>query len=246
MTSIAHTTTSATTTAPSTSRTHDTRGFWRALLAVVAPLPMLAKGISYLIIPVDGDASFGSTIDALSSRPGLANTLVWLDVVFCVLLVPALLAGCWLARRGAPRLATAAGLVAGGGALVGVALLGGPLPPYQSTLRDDLDPSAMSAYNDALEKDPVIGVGSAFFIIAIVIGISLIGAALWRSGQIPRVAAIAVILGGSTHPFLPGHVAQGIGLLVGAAGFACVSLALLRLPNDAFDLPPTGVDPGAA
>ena len=241
MTSIANTTTSTstTTTAPSATRIHDTRGFWRALLAVLVPLPMLAKGIAYLIIPVDGDASFDSTVDALSSRPGLASMMVWLDVVFCVLLVPALLAGCWLARRGAPRLATAAALVAAGGALVGVALLGGPLPPYQSTLRHDLDPSAMSAYSDALEKDAVIGLGSAFFIVAIVIGISLLGAALWRSGQVPRVGAIAVILGGSTHPFLPGHVAQGIGLLVGAAGFACVSLALLRLPKDEFDLPPT-------
>ncbi len=241
MTSIANTTTSPSTTAtaPSVTRTHDTRGFWRALLAVVVPLPLLAKGIAYLIIPVDGDASFDSTVDALSSRPGLANTLVWLDVVFCVLLVPTLLAGCWLARRGAPRLATAAALVAAGGAMAGTAILEGPLPTHQMALRHDLDPSAMSAYGNALEKDLVFGLGSIFFIVAIVIGISLLGAALWRSGQIPRLAAIAVILGGSTHPFLPGHVAQGIGLLVAAVGFASVSLALLRLPRDAFDLPPT-------
>ena len=200
---------------------------------------MLAKGISYLIIPVDGDASVDSTVDALSSRPGLANTLVWLDVVFCVLIVPALLAACWLARRGAPTLATAATLVAAGGALVGTAILEGPLPAHQMALRHDLDQSAMSAYSEALEKDLVFGLGSILFIVAIVIGISLLGAALWRSGQVPRVAAIAVILGGSTHPFLPGHVAQGVGLLVAAAGFACVSVALLRLPKDAFDLPPT-------
>ncbi len=206
---------------------------------MVAPLPMLAKGISYLIIPVDGDASVESTVDALSSRPGLANTLVWLDVVFCVLLVPALLSASWLARRGAPRLATASALVAAGGALVGIAILGGPLPAHQMVLRHDLDVSSMSAYSEALEKDLVFGLGSVFFIVAIVIGISLLGAALWRSGQIPRLAAIAVIVAGSTHPFLPGHVAQGIGLLVGAVGFACVSLALLRLPKDAFDLPPT-------
>jgi hypothetical protein len=238
MTSIGKITATTTTTAPAASRTHDARGLWRAVLTVVAPLPMLAKGISYMIIPVDGDASFDSSVDALSSRPGLANTLVWLDVVFCVLLLPALVAACWLARRGAPRLAAAGGLVGVGGALVGLTLLGGPLPPYQSTLRHDLDPTAMSTYSDALEKDTVFALGSLCFIVAIVIGISLIGAALWRSRQIPRVAAFAVVLGGSTHPFLPGHVAQGIGLLVGAAGFACVSLALARLPKDEFDLRP--------
>ncbi|HET6530972.1 MAG TPA: hypothetical protein VFH03_10235 [Actinoplanes sp.] len=38
--------------------------------------------------------------------------------------------------------------------------------------------------------------------------------------------------------FTPGHVAQGIGLLVGAVGFLGVSRALLRMRNDEFDLPP--------
>ena len=205
-------TTIAPATAPATRRTHDARRFWQLLLAVVAPLPMLSKGISYLIIPVDGDASVQSTVDALRSRPGLAETLVWLDVVFCVLLVPSLIGACWLARRGAPRLTTAAGLVAVGGTLVGIAVLGGPLTPFQMVLRHDLDTSSMTAFSDAAEADAVIGVGSLCFIVGIVIGLTLLGAALWRSRQVPPVAALAVILGGATHPFLPGHVAQGIGL----------------------------------
>ena len=238
MNSLTSTSTSITDTPAVRSRTHDTRAFWRSLLAVVAPLPMLAKGISYLIIPVDGDADVRASVDALQSREGLANTLVWLDVVFCVLLVPAIMAACWLARRGAPRLTTAAGLIAGGGALAGIALLGGVLPAHQMVLRHDLDVSAMTAYSDAFEKDAVFGVGSLCFIVAIVIGLTVLGAALWRSRQVPPAAAIAVILGGSTHPFLPGHVAQGVGLLVAAVGFAFVAVALFRQRKDAFDLPP--------
>jgi hypothetical protein len=39
-------------------------------------------------------------------------------------------------------------------------------------------------------------------------------------------------------------MAQGIGLLVAAAGFAGASAALLRMRNDEFDLPP--VRPGGA
>jgi hypothetical protein len=50
--------------------------------------------------------------------------------------------------------------------------------------------------------------------------------------------AIALIVGGVTHPFLPNHVIAGIGLLVAAAGFAGATVALLRMRNDEFDLPP--------
>jgi len=44
-----------------------------------------------------------------------------------------------------------------------------------------------------------------------------------------------------TRSFLPGHVAQGVGLLVAAVGYAGASLALLRLGNDDFDLAPARV-----
>jgi hypothetical protein len=231
-------TTIAPATAPTTTRTHDARRFWMTLLAVVAPLPMLSKGIYYLIVPVDGDASFDATVRALQSRPHLNTALVWLDVVFCTLLVPSLVAGCWLARRAAPRLTAAAGLVAVGGALAGQILLGGPMTPFEATLRHGVDPQAMKELMDASETDPVFVVGIVCFLGAIVIGLSLLGAALWRSGEVPRVAALAVIVGGATHPFLPGHLVQGVGLLAVAAGFVFVSVGLLRLPKDAFDLPP--------
>jgi hypothetical protein len=46
------------------------------------------------------------------------------------------------------------------------------------------------------------------------------------------------LLGGATHPFIPGNVGQGIGLLVAAVGFAGASVALLRTRDDDFDLPP--------
>ena len=49
---------------------------------------------------------------------------------------------------------------------------------------------------------------------------------------------IALAVGGFTHPFMPGHTAAGIGLLVAALGFAGASWALLRTSNDEFDLPP--------
>jgi ABC-type uncharacterized transport system permease subunit len=54
-----------------------------------------------------------------------------------------------------------------------------------------------------------------------------------------------LIVGGVTHPFLPNHVIAGIGLLIAAAGFASATVALLRMTNDEFDLPPVPMSEAA-
>lgn len=85
---------------------HDVRGFWRILLAVIAPLPLLAKGVFYLLVPVNGDASYADTVAAFTTHQGRLGPLELLDVVFVVGLIPATLAVAWVTRRGAPRLTT--------------------------------------------------------------------------------------------------------------------------------------------
>jgi hypothetical protein len=216
----------------------DVRTFWRVLLAVIAPLPMLAKGIYYVISPVAGDADFDTTTRAFAADPGLAETLHTLDIVFSVLLLPAVFAVIWAARRGAPLLTTIGGFLSLTGCLAGFGLMGGvSTPPYLAAITG-LDANAMRALAAATENDPVYQVASLLFIAGIVLGLGLLGAALWRSRVAPAWFGIALLLGGATHPFIPGSVGQGIGLLVAAVGFAGASVALLRTRNDDFDLPP--------
>jgi Domain of unknown function (DUF4386) len=216
----------------------DVRTFWRVLLAVLAPIPMLAKGVFYVISPVAGDADFDTTMRAFAADRGLAGTLRWLDLVFCVLLIPAVYAVAWAARRGAPRLTTIGGFLALTGCIVGFGLMGGiTTPPYLAAV-NGLDANAMRALQTTTENDPVYQVASLLFIVGIVIGLGLLGVALWRSRVAPAWFGIALLLGGATHPFIPTSVGQGIGLLVAAVGFAGASVALLRTRNDDFDLPP--------
>jgi hypothetical protein len=216
----------------------DVRTFWRVLLAVVAPLPMLAKGVYYLISPVRGDADFDITTRAFTADPGLAETLRMLDVVFCLLLIPAVYAVVWAARRGAPRLTSIGGFLSLTGCLAGFGLMGGvATPPYLTAIKG-IDANAMRALETVTENDPVYQVASLLFIAGIVLGLGLLGAALWRSRVAPAWFGIALLLGGATHPFIPGSVGQGVGLLVAAVGFAGASVALLRTGNDDFDLPP--------
>jgi hypothetical protein len=104
-------------------------------------------------------------------------------------------------------------------------------------VQHDLDVGSMASLDEALHHEPLLGVASLLFIVGIVFGLGLLGEALRRSSAVPAWVGIAVMVGGATHPFIPHHIGQGVGLLVAAAGFAGVSLALLRMTNDEFDLP---------
>lgn len=95
-------------TTASTDHLPDVRTYWRVVLAVLAPLPMLVKGVFYLLSPIDGDAGFGDSVAAFRDHPGLLGLLTALGAVFVVGLLPATLAVVLAARRGAPR-PTAAG-----------------------------------------------------------------------------------------------------------------------------------------
>jgi hypothetical protein len=167
----------------------------------------------------------------------ILELLKWVDAVFVVLLIPATIAVAWVARRGAPRLTTAGAFISLTGFLFGISLLGGVMTPALVTVQHDLDSTSMAALDDALQHEPLLGLASLLFIVGVVFGLGLLGGALKRSRAVPAWVGVAVMLGGTTHPFIPNHIGQGIGLFVAAAGFAGVSVALLRMNNDDFDLP---------
>lgn len=217
---------------------HERRAFWRILLAVVAPLPMLTKGVFYVLSPVSGDASFRETVAAFRAHEGLLETMKWLDAVFVALLIPATVAIAWVARRGAPRLTTAGAFIALTGFFIGIPLSGGVETPALVTVQHHLDPTTMAAFDKAMNGEPLTGIASLLFIVGVVFGLGLLGGALRRSRAVPAWAAYAVMIGGATHPFIPWSVGQGAGLLVAAAGLVGVSAALLRMSDDEFDLPP--------
>ncbi|MEV1203265.1 hypothetical protein [Microbispora rosea] len=220
----------------------DVRGFWRVLLAVVAPLPMLGMGLNYLFSPVDGGESFEATVAAYAAHEQAAGVLRWFALPFLVGLIPATFAVAWVARRGAPRLTTAGALLALLGDLAGFPLIRGGDDLAYLTVTRHFDVATMARIQNALEDDPVQLVASLLFIVGIVVGLLLLGLALWRSGAAPAWMGVLLAAGGFTHPFMPGHTASGIGLLVAAVGFAGASVALLRMRDDEFDLPP--VRPG--
>jgi hypothetical protein len=229
-----------TATAASTarSRPRDVRGFWRHLLAIIAPVPMLFMGAQYVLLPIDGDATFADTVAAFAAHRDRLELLEWLQVPFLVLLVPAAYAVVWATRRVTPRLTTAGALVTLTGLLAGFGLLGGTPRLEHLTVTEGLDVAAVSRIATANEEHPTSLIGGLLFILGITVGLLLLGLALWRSRVAPAWMGFALAAGGFTHPFMPGHVAAGIGLMVAAVGFAGASVALLRMSNEEFDLAP--------
>ena len=59
---------------------HDTRGFWRILLAIVVPMPMLAKAVYYMVTPVAGDVTFEESVSSFEAHAGLLDTLKWFEI----------------------------------------------------------------------------------------------------------------------------------------------------------------------
>jgi hypothetical protein len=221
-----------------TKTTADTRTYWRVLLAVIAPLPLLAMGISYLINPTDGDADVATTVAGIEAHPGRALVSMLVGLLFVMFLPPATAALAWVTRRRAPRLTAVGASLTLLGLLTGFATLPAGTNIAWIAEQKDLDLGIIQTLDDALWAQPASGVGIILFLAAITIGLPLLGIALWRSKAAPKWMAICLIVGMATHMFTPGHVAQGIGLLIGAVGFVGVSRALLRMRNDEFDLPP--------
>jgi hypothetical protein len=217
---------------------HDARRLWRILLALVVPIPWLAKGIQYIVLEPDYDHSADQIKYDMTHT--VYTYLQWLDLLFVVLVVPSILAMVLVSRRGAPRLAAAATVLMGGGFLMVQ-----PLNPDSDQLswlaaRHGRNPAAIGPFIDDAAADPRAGLGVLAFLVAIVVGSILIALALWKSHAIASWAAALVGLGGATHIFIGafGHVVHGAGLVALAIGCLAVSRRLLTMTNDEFDLPP--------
>lgn len=221
------------------SKIRDDRGFYRKALAIAAPVPMLAMGLIYLLTKIPQQGDFGDMVEAAGRQADLLNALVWPSLLFFGLLIPAVIAVAAVTRRTSPRLTivgiclTVPGFAVGFGGGVNDNLFA------YVTYTEGLDVETIGKLDEALWAMPQTGVASLLFIVGIVIGLLLLGIALAKSQAVPVFFGVALAFGGFTHPFMPTHVLAAIGLFVAALGFAGASLALWRMRDDEFALPPT-------
>jgi len=226
-------------TAPTIVRStpRDTRRFRRLLAAALLPVPPLAVAILRLIWPAFDATDTAGVIAAVAEHPAAQEAVVWLGTVMALTMVPAVLAASRLARRRRPVLAMLAAGVNLVAYLGAGPLLAGDLLTLVAA-RPGYDRATLVSFIDAVSAHPTGGLGIGAFVLGHIVGMILLGAALW--GTIPRWASVALIVSQPLH--FVAFVVLGIqpldaaAWLLSAIGFAACSVAVMRTPNEAWDL----------
>lgn len=227
--------------------TPDRRPFWRRLLVVMAPLPWLALAASNAVTPDELGGSTEKTFSSFAAHPVAGEAAIWLSFVFAVTVVPSAIAMMMATRRVAPRMTTLIG-----GFVVLACMFGMTNPNLNLmalvTADSNLDTSTVVTLADDMFAHPVSIVGIMPFFLTITIGRIVLGIMLWRIRIAPRWMAGFMMLATPVEFLLVagvGNLGPVLAYVMTAVGFASASVALLRMTEDEFDLPPLrGKDAG--
>jgi hypothetical protein len=216
-------------------RVRDLRTFWRRTLAVLVAIPMAALAIEVALVPLPVRGTVAEGVAGMAAHPGRAQAALWLALLFGLTVLPATMAVAWTARRGAPGLTLAAGVLL---LLAFTAVL--PDTDLAEVVAADkgLNPAMVSAIDAAVWAHPVIGINTVLFLIGQAVGLILLGIALWRARVVPAWAGILLAVSGPAHLLAPGNAGGAIAWGLSAIGYATVSVALWRTSDADFDLPP--------
>jgi hypothetical protein len=216
-------------------------------LSRLAGATSLIVGPLVLAIPImasdNSDAPAATRLRDYANHP-TAALVSNLFLLALILLVPAMIYAARLARPGAPKLAFVGGGMAALGWLAGLMSIGaGQIALYQGSKL--ADQAGAAALIDRMDGDPVFGALVGIFVIGHVIGMIILGVALWRSRAVARWAAGLFIAYPILH-FAAHQTSSAIdvvaGLLLLVSGVA-IAVRILRTPDRQWDLP-AGRDAG--
>ena len=220
----------------------DARAYWRVLLALSAPLGWLAVGVSNLLTPYPLGGTASENVAAIAAHPDQMRVALDVLPLFGFTFVPGVVALVVVCRRAKPMFTAVLGTIGILGALAG-------------TFNPAVDLFVLTGLKEGIAHDQLADVSDAvanselgwtllFTFLFITVGRIATGVLLWQAGVGPR--ALAVLM--AVSPFIEfGGDALGLGNIAPAAAWIAsgiamvgVATALLRMPNDEFDLPATG------
>lgn len=217
----------------------DLRRSTRWLAALVLPVGPAAVAVLRYVLPYKTVDDSETVAAAVAAAPGTQSLVLWLAFVASFALVPAVLWVGRLTRRRAPRLTAAAMLLLVPGYLSLSWVVGADVMLWIG-VREGLDTDTLVGLYGSIH--PTSNVAAGVFVVGHVLGSVLLGIAMWRSRAVPRWAAVLTAVSQPLHfvaavivgsPALD-LVAWGLN----AVGFAVAAVAIVRLNDDDWDLPP--------
>jgi len=226
-------------TRPAAATRADTRTARRVAAAVLLPLGPLSVAILRGILPYYTADNSSDLLDHTASALGRMDAVIWLGLLATLTLVPSALAAGRLAQRRAPRL-TLAGL-----ALLVPAYLVLPVVNNDILVRAaaaDADRAAALRILDTASSHGAAAVAGILFVAGHILGMVLLGAALWRARAIPAWAGVALIVSQPLHlvfaAIVPNPILDACAWGLTALGLAVAAARVLRTQNDDWDLGP--------
>jgi hypothetical protein len=209
-------------------------GLDRWALGILMPIGPLAIAVLRGILPyrtVDTPAVAAAKIAA---HQGTESLVLWLIFVAMLTLIPSVIAVGLTARRAAPRLGTA-GLVLSFAAFMGLFWAISSDTVGLAAARAGMSPAATGRLVTILGNIHPVGLATGIFVFGHIIGIALLGIALWRGRVIPAWAGLMLAASQFLHlifaVFIPNHALDGAAWGLTAIGFAATAVPLVREPG---------------
>jgi hypothetical protein len=220
---------------PARAAAAEPRGLDRRALAILMPIGPLAIAILRGILPYYTADSNTVIATKVATHQGAEAAVIWLTFIAMLTLVPGVIALGMLARRYAPRLGTTGLVLASAGFLsLFWSTVAGTDNVAFGAARLGMRPAATGALLTSIGKIVPVGLAANLFVLGHVIGLLLLGIALWRGRVVPAWAGLLLAASQILHVvfaiILPVHALDGCAWALTAVGFAAAAVALTREP----------------
>jgi hypothetical protein len=208
-------------------------GFERRALAVLMPVGPLTIAALRVVLPYDTTDPSAVVAAKVAEHPTAQLVVLWLSLVATLTLVPGVIAVGMLARSSSRWWGTI-GLVVSVAAFMnlfgpGVA---GPDAVALGAADIGMSPAITGPLLDGISAIGPVGLGTAIFVFGHIIGVLLLGIALWRGHVVPGWTALLLAISQPLHlvfaVFVPNHPLDGCAWALTAVGFIAAAVALLR------------------
>lgn len=189
----------------------------------------LAIGLVRGILPYDTVDDPTAIVEKIMASPGTQTAVLWLAYLALLTLPLGVLIAGRLAMAVRPVFGTIAAVVAWTGFISLFSLTGTDQVALAAT-EVDLPTPTVVALSTAMEGLPPGMIGGLAFVVGHILGVILLGIALWRA--IPKWTAIALIVSQPLHlvfaVFVPNHALDAVAWSLTGVGFAAAAITSAR------------------